>query len=655
MPGTSCALCRPVVTAPVVTASASDAALLAAVRSGDASAYGMLYERHACAARRLARQIVTTPDDADDVVAETFARVLYAIRGGNGPVEAFRPYLFTAARRVAIDFVSGQRRQIPTDDADLPDPGEPFDDPVVADLERSIISRAFWSLPERWRAVLWHTEVEDAKPADVAALLGLSANGVSVLRRRAREGLRQAYLQLHLSDRADAGCAPIVIRLGRYVRGGLSRRQAREIEDHLTGCAACTAACADLAAINDTLGGVLAPVVLGAAAADYLASAGQAHAAAAAAARPAAALSRHIHAVQRGLRLVPRHAAEAITHHPIVSVATAATAAAITVPSLYFIAPLHEHPAAVPALRTAHPMRPHRSPGAARHARAVDAGPLSRLVASPTPTRPAGTGPKPTRSPSRSGNPAPSPSPTGSPIPIPTPTVSATARLSVLVNVAGVLSLGVTVRVTVNVSDPGSAATGPVTATITLPTGVSLLGLVGSSSWSCSATGAGQICSHGPLGAGASSSLSFNVLVASLTGCGNPVVATAVSGSLSATGASATKVQCGLTRAAGPRPARFPVRWMRQFTPDFPGGLPHPSRGSAWRAQWIATSIAGVRPGGPLKLAVQPARTSVSGLDRAPLSAVLIRTPMSSWRTFHPGRFWRSVCAASASISKATT
>jgi hypothetical protein len=94
------------------------------------------------------------------------------------------------------------------------------------------------------------------------------------------------------------------------------------------------------------------------------------------------------------------------------------------------------------------------------------------------------------------------------------------------------------------VSDPGSAATGQVTANITLPSGITLLGLVGSSSWSCSPTSGGQTCSHGAIGTGAASSLSFNILVANLSGCGHSVVATAVSGSLSATGASATKVHC---------------------------------------------------------------------------------------------------------------
>lgn len=522
---------------PGPTPSASDADLIAATRSGDARAYGMLYERHATAARRLARQIVQTPADADDVVAETFARVLYAIRGGNGPAEAFRPYVLTAVRRVAIDLVRDQRRQIPTDYADLPDPGEPFDDPAVANLERSLITRAFWSLPERWRAVLWHTEIERTRPADVATLLGLSANAVSVLRRRAREGLKQAYLQLHLADRAKAGCAPFAGKLSRYVRGGLSGRQRRDVDEHLTGCPDCAAACADLAAINDTLRGVLAPVVLGVAAEDYLASAGHAHTAAAAA-RPAAALVQHVHASLRGAQLAARRAAEAITGHPIASVATAAAAAAIVVPSVYF---LHPHPATAPVLRQAHR---YGGTGATHHAQgarpAVRATPSATLI---TPATTGGASPKPTAS----GPPSASASASASPSPSPRTTVSGTAKLSVSVQVAGVLALGVTALATVNVSDPGSAATGPVTVNVTLPSGISLLGLVGSSSWSCSPTSGGQTCSHSALRAGAASNLSFNILVVNLTGCGNSaVVATAVAGSLSATGASPTTVPCAL-------------------------------------------------------------------------------------------------------------
>src|SRR5215472_11362563 len=91
-----------------LTTPRSDAELIAAARGGDAEAYGVLYQRHSAAADRLARQIVKHPADVDDVVAETFARVLDAIKRGLGPAQAFRPYLLTAVRRVAIDLLRGQ-------------------------------------------------------------------------------------------------------------------------------------------------------------------------------------------------------------------------------------------------------------------------------------------------------------------------------------------------------------------------------------------------------------------------------------------------------------------------------------------------------------------------------------------------------------------
>ena len=63
----------------------SDAELITAVREGDTSAYGVLYERHAAAARTVARQYVRSTADADDVVSDAFARTLSVLQGGGGP------------------------------------------------------------------------------------------------------------------------------------------------------------------------------------------------------------------------------------------------------------------------------------------------------------------------------------------------------------------------------------------------------------------------------------------------------------------------------------------------------------------------------------------------------------------------------------------
>ncbi|WP_414943241.1 RNA polymerase sigma factor [Amycolatopsis sp. cmx-11-32] len=53
-----------------------DSRLVVAVRNGDIAAYGEFYERHVGPARNLARQLVRSSIEADDVVAEVFSRVL---------------------------------------------------------------------------------------------------------------------------------------------------------------------------------------------------------------------------------------------------------------------------------------------------------------------------------------------------------------------------------------------------------------------------------------------------------------------------------------------------------------------------------------------------------------------------------------------------
>src|SRR5579875_1290694 len=205
-----------------VGTGSSDAELIAAARAGDGSAYGVLYERHRDAARRLAYHLTGRADDAEDAVAETFARVLAAIRRGSGPTEAFRPYLLAALRHVAADQRRGQRGQVPVANEDLPDPGQPFADPALVSLERSLVTRAFRSLPERWSAVLWHTEVEQARPAEVALIFGLTPNAVSALSHRAAAGVPPAppVVPGQGRVRADRGQA----RRARPGRGVPARR-----------------------------------------------------------------------------------------------------------------------------------------------------------------------------------------------------------------------------------------------------------------------------------------------------------------------------------------------------------------------------------------------------------------------------------------------
>ncbi len=253
----------------------SDPYLISLVRGGDTDAFGRLYGRHVAAARRLARVMARDSSDADDLVAETFTRVLSAMRAGRGPDTAFRAYLLTTLRHTLYDRSRRDRRVEYTDDLTPYERPGALEDPAVKSLESAYAARAFARLPERWRAVLWHTEVEGESPAQVAPLLGLTPNGVSALAYRARERLRQMYLQEHIAITESPRCHWTGTHLAGYVRAALARRDRSKVEDHLAGCGRCRLLHKELYEENSGLRGVLAGLLLGGSAPGYLAETGR--------------------------------------------------------------------------------------------------------------------------------------------------------------------------------------------------------------------------------------------------------------------------------------------------------------------------------------------------------------------------------------------
>lgn len=263
----------------------SDAELIEAVRGGEIEAYGQLYERHVRAAFNLALQLSGSTADADDLVSDAFAKVLRVLRAGSGPSAAFRPYLLTAVRNTAYDKTRKDRRvELAGDVEEIPGAAKvtsvPFQDTAVAGLDQTLAATAFASLPEHWQTVLWHTAIEGQSPGEIAPILGLTANGVSAMAHRAREGLRQAYLQAHVAVEPSERCRATVSRLGAWARGGVTGRAAMQLDAHLDRCGDCRALAAELADVNGALRGVVAPLVLGTGAAGYMAlGAGKASAA----------------------------------------------------------------------------------------------------------------------------------------------------------------------------------------------------------------------------------------------------------------------------------------------------------------------------------------------------------------------------------------
>ncbi|MFD8695212.1 sigma-70 family RNA polymerase sigma factor [Kitasatospora purpeofusca] len=220
----------------------SDAALIARLRAGDDDVVGTLFERHHRAALGYARSLGGLDHRAEDLASEAFVRTLAAVRAGSGPTDSWRPYLLTVVRNTAAAWATSDRRSFPTDDVqDWADEAEHALSPdqiLAASAEHELIVAAFRTLPERWQSVLWHSVVEGLPAEKVAALLGLSASGVSSLAARAREGLRTAYLTAHLSRAQSAECRAFSGRLAAQVRGS-NQRRSKALVRHLDECPDC--------------------------------------------------------------------------------------------------------------------------------------------------------------------------------------------------------------------------------------------------------------------------------------------------------------------------------------------------------------------------------------------------------------------------------
>lgn len=243
-----------------------DSALLRHAAGGDGAAFDELYRRHAEAAMRVAYAVATNQEDAADAVSDSFIKVLRVVQEGRFPPGLdFRPYLLVAARNCALDVARARarhrraiEREIPTAQGVVAAPGSA--EAVLDGVDAQLVASAFARLPERWRSVLWFTEVEGVPAREVAPIMGLSANGVAQLAVRARNGLRTAYLQVHLQGQVKPACRPFVADLGAYVGGVLTIREVAKVDQHLAACKACRARRDELDDLRTTLRRIAFPL-----------------------------------------------------------------------------------------------------------------------------------------------------------------------------------------------------------------------------------------------------------------------------------------------------------------------------------------------------------------------------------------------------------
>jgi DNA-directed RNA polymerase specialized sigma24 family protein len=168
---------------------------------GETAAFAELFRRHGQMAWRLAQAVSPDREASVAAVGNGFARSLRGARRRQAETAGgFRPLLLSAVYRCAMEDARAYAAA-GTPAAALPTPAvskggkstrarSKRDDSVL-------VGSAFRSLPERWRAALWLSEVEAMTADRLAPVLGVSEAVASQLVTRGTRGFAGRFAQAH--------------------------------------------------------------------------------------------------------------------------------------------------------------------------------------------------------------------------------------------------------------------------------------------------------------------------------------------------------------------------------------------------------------------------------------------------------------------------
>ncbi|TJZ58745.1 hypothetical protein FCH28_00795 [Streptomyces piniterrae] len=206
------------------------------------------------------------PASAEDLALDAFQHAVREIRTAPRVAQPSRYDLLRHVPKTAARWAASGRR------ADLApeflawldgNPHSATGQPPSASLplDATPALRAFRRLPDRARAILWHTVVEHDDPEETGRLLGVRPKTVPLLGRRALEHFRGVCLEAHADASDGRQCRGFGSLLEAATRCADARPSA-DIDQHLAGCPSCTHVHTLLAGMNERPDATLAEALL---------------------------------------------------------------------------------------------------------------------------------------------------------------------------------------------------------------------------------------------------------------------------------------------------------------------------------------------------------------------------------------------------------
>jgi len=186
-------------------------ALVAAIQQGDQSAFAELVRRYEGKIYSLALRLTESPEEAEEVLQETFLAAYRAI-GSFRAESGLHTWLYRIATNAALMRLRRQHHVASLDDLMAQDEDEvslplqlvdwqPQPEEAILTAEtRTLLEEALQRLPEAMRVVVLLRDVQGLSAHEVAEVLGVSVAAVKSRLHRGRLALRQA-LSSYFHDR----------------------------------------------------------------------------------------------------------------------------------------------------------------------------------------------------------------------------------------------------------------------------------------------------------------------------------------------------------------------------------------------------------------------------------------------------------------------
>jgi len=163
-------------------------ALVELARTGDADAFGMLFDHYHGSVYRFLFHRTRSTTLAEDLTSETFFRALRSMSSFRWQGKDFGAWLMTIARNLCMDhFKAGRTRlEMTTEDMGLHDDSttEGPEDAVLTSLTNEVLLEALTELPAEQRDCLVMRFLQGMSISETAAVLGRSDGAVKQLQLR---------------------------------------------------------------------------------------------------------------------------------------------------------------------------------------------------------------------------------------------------------------------------------------------------------------------------------------------------------------------------------------------------------------------------------------------------------------------------------------